>query len=682
MTEMPLQLQFIESPDLMTPTSDTAPRADCLTFAELFDDDRMFRIPDYQRAYAWEASEVKDLLSDIDQLASMREHDASVVHVMGMITCQRSSRDVATHRVVDGQQRLTTLALLHTELSRQMGETSFIYAQNGSVRLTPQAIDENDFYKILRGMKGERKTRGQKNYATATKTITNWINENTRSPKELKSLVDDGLSLILFTLRNEADVARVFEAINNRGRGVTQLDLVKNHLIHLAHVRNWQGNVQQVWSTIATSLAKLDISDDDADRVLRAIVTAQFHPGKRKSGETDANIIAKKLPIFGKSNKRARKNFEQFLSFIDKAFDTYSALLTANDTATPRMRALTYLRHHGTLTGVLPIILAHEFSHGSDDDEAAVLDVIEKVNFRLYGLPGASRRVDSHDVTFANAAHNYFCGTTTSKELIKVLYGMVKKVQPQPAHSIVEALTLNDDDEFDFYYWSRKWLRYFLARWEENLLEKQSFNFGKLVGLGSKSNDKLEVEHIWAQKQTDSTVRHYCDSLLVRRLGNLMLMPKGMNIQVSNHLPEIKTKKIHDMNISKLQQNERLQNYVRQAVYFADHLETDKALSFGDEKKPQTKTIKECRNVVMTKILCDIREEEMIHFALQAWKLDGEETEGCFIGLHSFARDGSTYRHNNENSKTKANRNYLLSGDDDVELARRHKARLKLLSAI
>jgi hypothetical protein len=99
MTEIPLQLQFIESPDLMTPNSDTAPRADCLTFAELFDDDRMFKIPDYQRAYAWEASEVKDLLSDIDQLASMREHDASVVHVMGMITCQRSSRDVVTHDI-------------------------------------------------------------------------------------------------------------------------------------------------------------------------------------------------------------------------------------------------------------------------------------------------------------------------------------------------------------------------------------------------------------------------------------------------------------------------------------------------------------------------------------------------------------------------------------------------------
>jgi uncharacterized protein with ParB-like and HNH nuclease domain len=250
-----------------------APEAKCVTLAELFADGRDFKIPDYQRAYAWEDAEVKDLLEDIDRLALMREEDDGVSHVMGMITCHRSSDDRKPYRVVDGQQRLTTLAIMHAELSRRVKSESFLFKENGNVRLIPQALDENFFYSILRGNIGTYQTQGQRNYAAATKTIRQWIDGNSRDPEALKILVERGLSFILFTLRDEADVARVFEAINNRGRKVTQLDLVKNHLIHLVHIKKWQGNVQGVWSKISMHLAKLDINDDEADRVLRAVVT-------------------------------------------------------------------------------------------------------------------------------------------------------------------------------------------------------------------------------------------------------------------------------------------------------------------------------------------------------------------------------------------------------------------------
>jgi hypothetical protein len=666
----------------MPKSTPLAPEAKCVTFAELFADGREFKIPDYQRAYAWEDGEVKDLLEDIDRLALMREDDDGVSHVMGMITCHRSSDNRKPYRVVDGQQRLTTLALIHAELSRRINSESFLFTKNGNVRLIPQALDENFFYATLRGKIGVFQTQGQRNYAAAARTIRQWIEDNSRAPEALKGLVEGGLSLILFTLRDEADVARVFEAINNRGRKVTQLDLVKNHIIHLVHIKRWQGNVQGVWSKISMHLAKLDINDDEADRVLRAVVTAQFYPGKRKAGETDANIIARKLPVFGKAGEGEREEFEKFLGFIGNAFDTYSELLNANSTSTPRTRALTYLRHHGTLTSVLPIVLAHEYLSACNEGagDATVLATVEKVNFRLYGLRGASKRVDSHDVKLANLAYNYFNGDISPDMLKKELMALVKSEQPKPEVNIVSALTLDDGDTFDFYNQGmRKWLRYFLARWEESLLTNQSFDFGKLVGSGPKSNDKLEVEHIWAQKQADISVKEYNGGQLIRRLGNLMLMPKGMNIVISKHLPEIKAEKISDMKIIKLQQNVDLDNYVRKAKFFADYLEAEKAEAFGEVNKPQAKTIEKCRNVVMTKVLCDLREEEMIRFALDAWKLDGEELVGRFIGVHSFAYDGSTYRHDREGLSTKLKQNYLLIDALSSALARRHKARVALL---
>jgi uncharacterized protein with ParB-like and HNH nuclease domain len=114
----------------MSKDTKIAPEAKCVTFAELFEDGRAFKIPDYQRAYAWEVAEVKDLLEDIDRLALMREDDDGVFHIMGMITCHRSSDEHKPYRVVDGQQRLTTLALIHSELSRRVNAKSFIFATN------------------------------------------------------------------------------------------------------------------------------------------------------------------------------------------------------------------------------------------------------------------------------------------------------------------------------------------------------------------------------------------------------------------------------------------------------------------------------------------------------------------------------------------------------------------------
>lgn len=301
----------------MSTVPQPAPEAKCVSFAELFADGRDFKIPDYQRAYAWEEGEVKALLEDIDRLALMREEDDGVSHVMGMITCHRSSDNSKPYRVVDGQQRLTTLALIHAELSRRVNSKSFLYTKNGNVRIIPQALDENFFYATLRGKIGIYQTQGQRNYAAAAKTIRQWLKNNSRDPEALKGLLEHGLSLILFTLRDEADVARVFEAINNRGRKVTQLDLVKNHLIHLAHIKKWQGNVQGVWSKISTHLATLDINGDEADRVLNAVVTAQFHPNKRKARETDANIIAKSYQFLVRLTMVKERNLKSSLDLSE-----------------------------------------------------------------------------------------------------------------------------------------------------------------------------------------------------------------------------------------------------------------------------------------------------------------------------------------------------------------------------
>ena len=79
--------------------------------SRVFSDEFAFSIPTYQRPYAWEQEQAQALLDDI--LASLEDAIATkepVTYFLGSIVLikQPGSPDA---KVVDGQQRLTTLTL-------------------------------------------------------------------------------------------------------------------------------------------------------------------------------------------------------------------------------------------------------------------------------------------------------------------------------------------------------------------------------------------------------------------------------------------------------------------------------------------------------------------------------------------------------------------------------------------
>ena len=73
----------------------------------LNNDNEQFVIPNYQRRYAWENKQVKDLFDDIYYL------DRDQTHLLNMtILITSDNRRFRKTQIVDGQQRITTLILL------------------------------------------------------------------------------------------------------------------------------------------------------------------------------------------------------------------------------------------------------------------------------------------------------------------------------------------------------------------------------------------------------------------------------------------------------------------------------------------------------------------------------------------------------------------------------------------
>lgn len=638
------------------------PSASLMTFPQLFATDRLFYVPAYQRPYDWGKSQRDDLLQDMDRLERLTLSNSEASHFCGTVICTPDKQFPYSFAIVDGQQRITTLALLHAQLCRTVGKKTFV-SKPGSVRFSPQPQDEGVFADIINGIKpGEATTLAQSNYLAANAQIIKWIEAHKINPNKLLELVEKKINFIFFVLVDEHEVAKVFETINNRGKPLSQMDLVKNHLIYLSAIKEWKTpNINEVWRQIQQIVSESKLSDIDVDTVLRATITAQFLPGKRNSGDTDFKIIARKLP----EDSTLYEDFSTFVAFLKSNFQTYSKLRNARSTdpKNPITRVLTHLNHHDSITGMLPLIFARQFRREDDQSDAPVLTAIEKANFRLYGLRNMAPRSDSFNVRLHKLANEYFEGKITDECVISELTTLVTKGPKDGLSTIVQSLTLDDEDDFDFYTWP--WRRYFLARFEEFLLDRQSFDFSRLAAQYGKSgriNDYLSVEHIWPRNAKDETVSKYRERQQIRRLGNLMLLPHGLNITLSNNTPELKQEKIGEAKITMLRQNVTLANIVVKAADFVSVLQDRDDLRFGAQRKRfNAKTIEKNGPLALVKSICDLREEEMIEFALKEWRLPGEAgLDREFMGVFSFAHSDESFQSERESASNKSKENYVI----------------------
>lgn len=93
-----------------------------LTLSALFSN-KFFRIPDYQRGYAWGEIRLTDLWEDIEDIkddrGTYRPHFTGTISLQKIEVSQLSKSEQALIRdghefynVVDGQQRLTTISIL------------------------------------------------------------------------------------------------------------------------------------------------------------------------------------------------------------------------------------------------------------------------------------------------------------------------------------------------------------------------------------------------------------------------------------------------------------------------------------------------------------------------------------------------------------------------------------------
>lgn len=283
---------------------------------ELFSD-RIFRVPDYQRGYAWGEQQVREFLDDLELLSpnSERRHYTGtiVLHQPKAVIKKfdKEGTSYAEWHIVDGQQRLTTIVLLLNEISRALSEYESPLAQgirknyvettdrDGSpLRKLSLNEDTDDFFKqsILPeslGIAGPL-VESAKRLLNAKEQIAKYLRVGESRAKHeqlLQALYDKATTQLHFNLyevEKEAEVGVIFEVMNSRGKPLTELEKVKNYLLYAAssfhdveedNRDEFTKIVNKTWADILKDLMAAGLgSPEEENRLLRTHWLMQYDP--------------------------------------------------------------------------------------------------------------------------------------------------------------------------------------------------------------------------------------------------------------------------------------------------------------------------------------------------------------------------------------------------------------------
>lgn len=222
-----------------------------MTLQELLGGPKQYLVPLYQRPYAWEVRQRKRLWNDIVELAETRRTNPSATHFMGSLVLSTGAI-VPTGMeflVVDGQQRLTTLTILlcalrdylraHQPDQPMLAES--IHEQyiadrfkpgDARLKLLPTQADRNAFRAIVDSAVGADSASGVGEAYSFFRRELELADDpdDAHDIERIREAVLGGLSFVSITARDEDNVYRIFESLNNTGLRLTQGDLVRNYL--------------------------------------------------------------------------------------------------------------------------------------------------------------------------------------------------------------------------------------------------------------------------------------------------------------------------------------------------------------------------------------------------------------------------------------------------------------------
>jgi uncharacterized protein with ParB-like and HNH nuclease domain len=632
--------------------------------------DNFFKIPDYQRGYSWEESQLTDLIKDIDHIATITHK-----HYTGTIVITEN-KDTKKYEVVDGQQRLTTIIVLlkliydTDPIKYAQIKENFIVRNDGEYVLETNAETNIYFKEAVLGNKKSLpdEIKSITNLKFAKEFFSEWLKTNEHRIDEIYQTVINRLGFICFSPTNTNEIGIMFEVINNRGKALSELEKIKNYFIYYATINSRNGlrnKINDNWGSILKYLSQAYVtSNEEEDKFLRNCYLVFFSANKGRSWYVYQELKEKYKAEDKIDIDKKVIEIEGFIDFIQQAAQFYSYFFNGDffkidykqefkdtlDTALKRLRC------HPVNASILPLYLATmTYLYERPNDVIEMLDLIEKVNFRIYVLLNKNiARSDSrqgdlftwawrlyqernwHSDNFPDEI-TIWNGQKIQGDIFTLISSLLIAFTSAlcPEEVFVQSLTIdNDETAVNFYHWNG--LRFFLASYEEQLnrkKRKETWDIEKILitrdkATGDQANDYLSREHIWASENRANDFPWNWKEK--RRLGNFVLLGMTSNIQLQKEDIKDKIDFMIEKSLISMMQVEELKKFCENAT---------KVASERRERKTKYYYLYQVISLV------DQRENELIKFALERWKLPKEKLNR-FIKIDVFEANKLGQNHN------------------------------------
>lgn len=230
-------------------------------------------LPHFQREYAWEKKQWETLLKDVVGVYQVYSEDAPPEHFMGtlvVINDRTAHGVIPVFRLVDGQQRLTTISLMLCALGRLVSQTQPALSKKIR-RLLLNEDEENDLqFKLLPTTKyGDRRSyqaivRGRSIPSVESKIpeafsffqqeFGRYLTNGEIEPEKLFIVLINCLQVVFIELNNNERPYEIFESLNSKGRHLTPADLVRNYIAMKLPQGDQAFVFEEYWSPIEEML--------------------------------------------------------------------------------------------------------------------------------------------------------------------------------------------------------------------------------------------------------------------------------------------------------------------------------------------------------------------------------------------------------------------------------------------
>ena len=515
-----------------------------------------YYIPNYQREYSWENTELEDFWDD---LQATKDNVGGPEHFFGQIVVH-NDEDSKRKYIIDGQQRtitstifMRTLQYFYTTIYKATDSERadykksdiasihigrYLSSSNDKLHLHLGELDNEYFRTVVQLGAPENTTKVKKKSHERLRKAYVFFYERLKQQIEPLIDVDDQIDVLdeyydAFTSRfsvlymeatklEEAFV--IFETLNARGKELETADLLKNFIFSQSKDISL---AQKQWNTMISTL-------DHADPT--KYIRHYWNATQIFTREKDLYRSISKTVSSPRASKELLKNLASYAQCYHDITSPNDNISFSDTALVNSLKALKILK----ASSFYPVILAmaQDTATFTETCIRQVVQTIEVYVFRNFTICG--KVANKSEVFFSGIAKEIYDGTLDTCDLI------IDRIKTE----------MVSDTEFaeSFSQWigsksTKEAIRYILRKIHAHLDSAHEINI---------DNTEVHIEHIMPEDNTHWKVAADIHEAYLWRLGNLTLLSGPANISISNKPFDIKKTRYRD---SKIEPNEKLASY-------------------------------------------------------------------------------------------------------------------------